>query len=187
MNELLVVETPPEMGDKGPEVPPILSSPEEHMSTTTTEATNGKTAPKQPKIPMAEFIRSRPTATVEEVIAAGKAAGLKISRDRVNCVRRLEKIDPKLPDRVKAAEVGDRRRAAGQKAAATKAAREEERKTFRIIDHVMPTRAQAKELVSNLKSNLGVEKQFIGCVFEIGIIRAEELLQWLRAEALKRI
>lgn len=48
------------------------------------------------KVSKAAFVRARPTATVDEVIAAGKAENIEISRQAVHQVRHQARFEAKL-------------------------------------------------------------------------------------------
>jgi hypothetical protein len=48
------------------------------------------------KVSKAAFVRARPTASVDEVIAAGKAEGIEISRQAVHQVRHQARFEAKL-------------------------------------------------------------------------------------------
>jgi hypothetical protein len=54
------------------------------------------------KVSKAAFVRARPTASVDEVIAAGKAEGVEISRSTVHNIRYQAKVDKELNVKVAA-------------------------------------------------------------------------------------
>lgn len=108
----------------------------------------------------AQLIRSLPGKSVEAVIKAGKSTGLKITRDRVNCVRRLDKL--KKPESNVLQFPKAERVAAAKKVAATRLAKED------IFMQMFGAKSTQ------------LETQFMGCAVEIGFDRATQLLAKVR-------
>jgi hypothetical protein len=126
---------------------------EELMAKTARKSRKPKTA--------AQLIRSLPGKSVEAVIKAGKSTGLKITRDRVNCVRRLDKLKKKPGSNVLQFPKAERV-AAAKKAAATRLAKED------IFMQMFGAKSTQ------------LETQFMGCAVEIGFDRATQLLAKVR-------
>jgi hypothetical protein len=57
----------------------------------------GSTATKQTKQSMADYIRCSPNASVDALIENGRRDGYKLTRDRINTVRRLDKLGSEKP------------------------------------------------------------------------------------------
>jgi hypothetical protein len=125
---------------------------EELMAKTVRKSRKPKTA--------AQLIRSLPGKSVEAVIKAGKSTGLKITRDRVNCVRRLDKL--KKPESNVLQFPKAERVAAAKKVAATRLAKED------IFMQMFGAKSTQ------------LETQFMGCAVEIGFDRATQLLAKVR-------